>query len=181
MAFARGSTISSPPRVLIQKPLNRPKMAKNTLKNNSTLPKKVINIKTPYNGVLAKVYSEKSDLESETIPGQSYTTAELKKRYESGKPLAGGRVPQFYGDDFTHPDPSTMELTDRFAAIEEIRRRVESKKQVLTAEQLEIRKQNRQREIDAEVQKQLALKGKSDPGLPDQTDRRPDARSGQSH
>jgi hypothetical protein len=55
-------------------------------------------IKTPYNAKEFKDYGEKNSLPSMTIPNQAMSIPEMIRRYASGLPLGGARVP-FYDEN----------------------------------------------------------------------------------
>lgn len=55
-------------------------------------------IKTHYNATEFKDYGEKNSLPSMTIPNQAMSIPEMIKRYASGLPLGGSRVP-FYDEN----------------------------------------------------------------------------------
>lgn len=69
--------------------------------------------KTPYNRETHKTQAEKNTSPSLTIPDQSMSIPEIFRRFASGLPVGGQKVP-FYDDNEENdlPDPKTMDLAD---------------------------------------------------------------------
>lgn len=49
---------------------------------------------------------------SKTVPDQAMSIQEILRRYASGQPIGGMKVPLYEGED-EFPDPNTMDLVDR--------------------------------------------------------------------
>lgn len=72
-----------------------------------------MNFKTPYNAVPSA--GEVNTQPSKTIPDQSMSIREIMKRYASGLPLGGQRVPMYdegEDDPFDGKDPRTFDLSE---------------------------------------------------------------------
>lgn len=80
--------------------------------------------KTPYNGVKGQEAEKISNKPGKTIPDQSLSVKELLKRYASGLPLGGEKVPVYDGEEDFLPDLSKMDLADRQEFLEEAKNEV---------------------------------------------------------
>lgn len=76
---------------------------------------------------------------SKTIPDQAMTIEEIMRKYASGQPLNGVKVPVYEGEDSDMPDPATMDLVDRQeyaeAARSEIKRINDQRQATLRSKQ----------------------------------------------
>lgn len=69
--------------------------------------------KSQWNGIEGENRFEPvSSKPSETIPDQSMSVDELMKRYASGLPLGGERVPIYHGEDEFLPNEKTLDLSE---------------------------------------------------------------------
>lgn len=67
--------------------------------------------KTPYNAVPSK--GEINSDPSMTVPDQSMSVQEIMRRYASGLPLGGQRVPIYHGEDEFLPDFDKLDLAEQ--------------------------------------------------------------------
>lgn len=92
-------------------------------------------IKTPANFSQDDITPEKNSLPSMTIPGQAMSIKEIMRRFQSGLPIEGARVPMYYEDDNGNPmdipDMKKLDLSERFDLIDENRDRINKLKSEL--------------------------------------------------
>jgi len=70
------------------------------------------------------LYEENSSGVSQTIPGQEMSVLEIMKRYASGIPFSGAKVPIYEGDEIDFPDLNKMDLSEKHQALEDARLKV---------------------------------------------------------
>lgn len=86
--------------------------------------------RTPFNSSSRKKNYEKSTKPSLTIPDQTMSIQEIMRRYASGLPIGGQKVPMYEGDE-EQPDFQHMDLVDRQAFMEEAAQELQEVKQRL--------------------------------------------------
>lgn len=64
---------------------------------------------------------EVNELPGKTIPEQSMSLREILKRYASGLPVTGQKVPVYEGEDLDAPDISRLDKIDREQLKNELR------------------------------------------------------------
>lgn len=74
--------------------------------------------KTPWNAKLFPKQYEINDQPSKTIPDQTMSMQEIMRRFASGLPVQGAKVPVYMGEDDDMPDLEHMDLAERQEALE---------------------------------------------------------------
>lgn len=103
--------------------------------------------KTAYNAHEFPCDGEVNDMPSETVPDQSMSMGEILRRYASGLPLKGVRVPLYEGEDDADldlPDLSRMDHADRAMHMKDMADTIKEAKDRFTAYQ---DAQNRRKKI----------------------------------
>lgn len=80
-----------------------------------------IKFRKPYDDGYKGKYDEHNRLPSLTIPNQSMTLREILKRFASGLPVTGQKVPLYEGEDFDVPHFHRMDKVDQEQAKIDIR------------------------------------------------------------
>ena len=82
-------------------------------------------IRTHYNSRFYPKHGEINLEPSMTIPDEAMTIAEIVRRYASGLPLTGGKVPM-YEEEGDMPDLSKLDLAERQIIIEEAQEEIKA-------------------------------------------------------
>lgn len=122
--------------------------------------------KTPYN---AKNFSyedeEVNRLPDRTVPDQSMSIAEIMRRFASGLPIGGQRVPVYNGEDDDMPDLTHLDLADRQTILEDAAAELMEIKSRLNKKEQDKRNKALERSLELKVKKEIAEREKK---LPDQ-------------
>ena len=112
---------------------------------------------TYYKRVIGEKDYEINDLPSETQPDQSMSVQELVYRYTHGQMLSGSRTPIYEEEgDIQYPaDWDKLDISEKYAFIDEQRKEYEALSEKLQREKNELREKQKQEEIDAAVKTKL--------------------------
>lgn len=77
--------------------------------------------KTPWNAWQFPKKYEINDQPSMTIPDQTMSMQEILRRFASGLPIQGAKVPEYTGEDDDMPDMEHMDLAERQEVLEAAR------------------------------------------------------------
>lgn len=84
--------------------------------------------KTPYNAIAFDNNYEVNTSPSLTIPDQSMSMSEIMRRFASGLPVHGERVPIYNGEDEDLPDLEHMDLADRESILKAVKADISDQK-----------------------------------------------------
>lgn len=87
--------------------------------------------RTHYNSIEFEKNYECNHLPSKTIPDQTMSVREIMRRFASGLPLEGAKVPIYEGEDEYMPDLKTMDISEQYALIDEQKQKIADARETL--------------------------------------------------
>lgn len=112
-------------------------------------------IRTHYNSRSYIKHPEINNEPSKTIPDQAMTVMEIYRRFASGLPLSGQRVPMYDGEEET-PDFNKLDLSEREAIIRETRQEIQEIEKRVADRKMKAKEVQLQKLVDKRVAEKLA-------------------------
>lgn len=115
-------------------------------------------IRTPYNSRYFAKNQEVNTEPSLTVPDEAMTVIEILKRYASGLPINGGKVP-LYEENGDMPDYSELDLAERQVIIEQYQQEIKE----ITERVNKRRAVAQEKRMEQVIRERLAKEAKENP------------------